>query len=170
MLRIRKSSTVFIGAINGAAAGGGLGLALSMDYRICVPNAKLAASFFRLGLSPDGGTTWLLPRLVGQQAARKFFFENLVWDGLTAQEVGAVDEVVNEGELIQRSIQVADRWGAWSESSRRGTKQLLDASSTTFFETQLEFERQLMIASSLTPEFKEGVRSFLEKRDPDFSQ
>lgn len=170
LLRIRKSSTVFIGAINGAAAGGGLGLALSMDYRICVPNAKLAASFFRLGLSPDGGTTWLLPRLVGQQAARKFFFENLVWDGLSAQEVGAVDEVVNEGELIQRSIQVADRWGAWSESSRRGTKQLLDASSTTFFETQLEFERQLMIASSLTPEFKEGVRSFLEKRDPDFSQ
>ena len=76
LLRIRKSSTVFIGAINGAQQGG-LGLALSMDYRICVPNAKLAASFFRLGLSPDGGTTWLLPRLVGNKA-RKFFFENLV--------------------------------------------------------------------------------------------
>ena len=81
-----------------------------------------------------------------------------------------MDEVVNEDELIQRSIQVADRWGSWSESSRRGTKQLLDASSTTFFETQLEFERLLMVASALTPEFKEGVRSFLEKRDPDFNQ
>lgn len=170
LLRIRRSSTVFIGAINGAAAGGGLGLALSMDYRICVPNAKIAASFFRLGISPDGGTTWLLPRLVGQQAARKFFFENSVWDGLKAKEAGAVDEVVGEDELIQRSIQVADKWGAWSENSRRGTKQLLDASSTTFFETQLEFERQLMLASSLAPDFKEGVRAFLEKRDPDFTR
>ena len=64
-LKIRASEKVFVVAINGAAAGGGLGLALCADYRVCDPNAKLAAAFFSLGLSPDGGTTWLLPRLVG---------------------------------------------------------------------------------------------------------
>ena len=76
LIKIRTSSTVFIAAINGAAAGGGLGLALAMDYRISSIKAKLAASFFSLGLSPDGGTTWLLPRLVGTQKAKKFFFNN----------------------------------------------------------------------------------------------
>tara|TARA_B100000575_G_scaffold152988_1_gene122056 strand:+ start:9994 stop:10785 length:792 start_codon:yes stop_codon:yes gene_type:complete len=169
LLRIRRSSTIFVGAINGAAAGGGLGLALSMDYRISSEKAKLAASFFKLGLSPDGGTTWLLPRLVGLQESKKFFFQNKIWKASEALEKGALDEVVKSSELIERAIKIASDWGSWSESSRRGTKQLLDASTTTFFETQLEFERQLVVASSLTPDFKEGVTSFLEKRDPNFN-
>ena len=83
ILKIRASETVFIAAINGAAAGGGLGFALSADYRICSEQAKIAAAFFGLGASPDGGTTWLLPRLVGSQISRKFFFNNEVW---TAKE------------------------------------------------------------------------------------
>ncbi len=169
-LRLRASSTVFIAAINGAAAGGGLGLALSADYRVAIRQAKLAAAFFSLGLSPDGGTTWLLPRLVGTQNTRKFFFENEVWDGETAVQKGAVDELV-EGDvkdLNHRAIEVATLWGCWAEMSRKSTKQLLDAQSSTFFETQLEFERALITASSLTPEFGEGVTAFLEKRKPNF--
>jgi len=169
ILKIRGSETVFIAAINGAAAGGGLGLALSADYRVCSENAKLAAAFFALGLSPDGGTTWLLPRLVGVQQAKKFFFENQVWSADTSLEKGAVDEVVPHDELIERSVQLAKNWGKWSVNSRRSTKQLMDASTSTFFETQLEFERALMIASSMTPDFAEGVSAFLEKRDPVFS-
>ena len=145
-----------------------MGLALSTDYRISNGKAKIAAAFFRLGLSPDGGTTWLLPRLVGLQKSKEFFFENQVWSSEEALEYGALDEIVPESELISRSIEVAEKWGSWSESSRRGTKQLLDASTTTFFETQLEFERQLMVAAAMKTDFKEGVRSFLEKRDPNF--
>ena len=76
ILKIRASETVFIAAINGAAAGGGLGLALSADYRICSEQAKRPAAFFGLGASADGGTTWLLPRRVGSQRAKKFFFNN----------------------------------------------------------------------------------------------
>ena len=72
-LKIRASEKIFIAAINGSAAGGGLGLALCADYRVCIPEAKLAAAFFSLGLSPDGGTTWLLPRLVGNQKAKNSF-------------------------------------------------------------------------------------------------
>ena len=170
ILKIRGSETIFIAAINGAAAGGGLGLALSADYRVCSEKAKLAAAFFALGLSPDGGTTWLLPRLVGVQEAKKFFFENQVWSAGTSLEKGAVDEVVSHGELIQKSVEIAKKWGRWSVNSRRSSKQLLDASTSTFFETQLEFERALMIASSMTPDFAEGVSAFLEKREPVFSE
>lgn len=169
ILKIRTSETVFVSAINGAAAGGGLGLALATDYRICSEKAKVAAAFFGLGASPDGGTTWLLPRLVGSQRARKFFFNNEVWSAEESLEAGAVDEVSQSELLISRSIEVARNWGKWSENSRRSTKQLIDASTSTFLETQLEFERALMISSTQTPDFLEGVTAFMEKREPIFS-
>ena len=169
-LKIRASEKIFIAAINGSAAGGGLGLALCADYRVCVPEAKLAAAFFSLGLSPDGGTTWLLPRLVGTQKAKKFFFNNEVWNGNKALEYGAVDELVESKELIESAIKVAEKWGSWAESSRRSTKQLIDASTSTFMETQLEFEKLLITNSSLTPDFVEGVKSFLDKRNPNFGE
>tara|TARA_B100000575_G_scaffold60991_1_gene46405 strand:- start:53816 stop:54652 length:837 start_codon:yes stop_codon:yes gene_type:complete len=170
ILKIRASDTVFVSAINGAAAGGGLGLALSTDYRICSENAKIAAAFFGLGASPDGGTTWLLPRLVGSQRTRRFFFGNEVWSADESLEAGAVDEVVQSESLISRSIEVARNWGRWSVNSRRSTKQLIDASTSTFLETQLEFERALMISSTQSSDFLEGVTAFMEKREPLFSR
>ncbi|HJM24368.1 MAG TPA: enoyl-CoA hydratase/isomerase family protein [Candidatus Thalassarchaeaceae archaeon] len=170
LLRMRTSETIFVCAINGSAAGGGLGLALASDYRICVPKAKLASAFFRLGLSPDGGMTWLLPRLVGNQVARRFLFNSEVWSGDQALTMGVVDEVVDDDHLIERAVEVAREWGKWSVNSRRGTKQLLDASTSTFFETQLQFEQSLMVASSKTADFVEGVRSFKEKREPSFGE
>ena len=166
--KIRTSETVFICAINGSAAGGGLGLALSCDYRICTPDAKLASAFFRLGLSPDGGMTWLLPRLVGNQEAKRFFFNSEIWSAEKSLKVGAVDEIVEEEDLIERALEIARLWGSWSVNSRRGTKQLLDASTSTFFETQLQFEQSLMISSSMDEDFEEGVRAFLDNRTPLF--
>ncbi len=74
--RMRTSSTVVVAALNGVSAGGGLGLALACDARVGTDDARMAASYAGMGLSPDGGTTWLLPRLVGEQRARQFFFVN----------------------------------------------------------------------------------------------
>jgi len=170
LLRMRASETIIVSAINGSAAGGGLGLAFASDYRVCVPQAKLASAFFRLGLSPDGGMTWLLPRLVGNQVARRFLFNSEVWSGEQALAVGAVDELVDDDYLVERAVEVAKEWGKWSVNSRRGTKQLLDAATSTFFETQLQFEQSLMVASSKTSDFAEGVRSFKEKREPSFGE
>ena len=167
-VRMRTDPTILIAAMNGAAAGGGLGLALACDARVAVPDAKLAAAFFKLGLSPDGGTTWLLPRLVGNQATRRFFFNDETWSGDEALEKGAVDEILSQDELLDRAVELASDWGQWSKISRSGTKQLLDASTSTFFQTQLEFEQALIIAASQTDDFAEGVNAFLEKREPKF--
>ena len=86
IVRIRTSSTVVISALTGVSAGGGLGLALACDARIGTPQARMAASYAGMGLSPDGGTTWLLPRYVGEQIARRFFLGNQLWSGQEAVE------------------------------------------------------------------------------------
>jgi 2-(1,2-epoxy-1,2-dihydrophenyl)acetyl-CoA isomerase len=168
LVRIRQSDTVYVAAMNGAAAGGGLGLALAADYRIAVPKTKIAAAFFSLGLSPDGGTTWLLPRLVGAQRAKKFFFNNETWSGEEALTLGVIDDLVEPEDLIIRSLKVATSWGDWAKSSRAGTKQLLDSQSFNDFETQLHFEQARIVAASQTEDFSEGVNAFLEKREPEF--
>ena len=167
-IRMRTDPTILVAAMNGAAAGGGLGLALACDARVAAPEAKLAAAFFKLGLSPDGGTTWLLPRLVGNQVTRRFFFNDETWSGEAALEKGAVDEIASLDELVNRAVEMASDWSRWSKMSRSGTKQLLDASTSTFFQNQLEFEQALIIAASQTKEFEEGVTAFLEKREPEF--
>ncbi len=168
LLSIWRSDTVFVAAINGAAAGGGLGLALVADYRVASPGARLAASYFRLGLCPDGGATWLLPRLVGTQRARRFFFDNEVMGADEAQATGAVDEVVGSEHLMERAVAVASKWGAWSAASRQSTKRLLSMQAGDFA-AQLDAERGLITASAASPDFAEGVAAFLEKREPRFS-
>ena len=161
LMRIRESSTIVIAAINGAAAGGGLGLALACDARIASPRAKLAASYAGIGLSPDGGTTWLLPRLVGEQRSRKFFFENQIWSAEEASEAGAIDEVVEEDELINRSLEIATDWSQWGNHFNEATKHLLHVQTLNDFETHLKHEQTLIEAAGTTIEFKDGIHKFL---------
>ena len=162
LMRIRESSTIVVAAINGAAAGGGLGLALACDARIASTKAKLAASYASIGLSPDGGTTWLLPRLVGEQRSRQFFFENQIWNAEESTNAGAIDEVVNEEELINRSIEIATNWSQWGNHFREATKHLLHVQTLNDFETHLKHEQTLIEAAGTTMEFKDGVSRFLE--------
>ena len=167
LMRMRRSSKISVAAINGAAAGGGLGLALACDARIAGNNAKLAASYAGIGLSPDGGTTWVLPRLVGEQIAKRFFFNNSIWNSEQALEFGAVDEIAEDP--IAAALDLARKWSRWSDHTRESTKHLLDSSHDNDFEEHLHHERILITAAGCTAEFKEGVSAFLEKREPDFS-
>jgi 2-(1,2-epoxy-1,2-dihydrophenyl)acetyl-CoA isomerase len=168
LLELRASDKVFVAAVNGVAAGGGLGLALAADARIGGPDARFAAGYFGLGLSPDGGSTWLLPRLVGEQRSRQFFFTNEVMPAEEAHFTGILDELVAADHVLPRALAVAREWGAWSRWSRESTKRLLDAQSTNTFEGQLDLERGLIAAAAGTREFKEGVAAFLAKRKPNF--
>lgn len=167
LLRIRRSAKIVIAAIDGAAAGGGLGLALACDARVAGPGAKLAASYAGIGLSPDGGTTWLLPRLVGVQVSRTFFFENQVWDAQTAFEFGAVEKLSENP--IEDALELARSWSKWGEHTREATKHLLDVQSVQDLEAHLDHERLLIKAAGTTEDFAEGVAAFLEKRQPDFN-
>ena len=169
LIKIRQSDTIYVAALNGAAAGGGLGLALAADYRIASPNAKMAAAFFSLGLSPDGGTTWLLPRLVGNKETRKFFFDNETWSASKALDKGAIDEIVQSELLIERSIEVAKKWGFWAPTSKKGTKKLLDLQTYNSFPEHLKIEQQGIVDACQTKFFAKGVEAFLDKKTADFN-
>lgn len=167
LAKMRESPKICIAAVNGAAAGGGLGLALACDYRIASPSAKIAASYSGMGLSPDGGTTWLLPRLVGMQRTRKFFLENQIWNATEALEYGAFDRVV-EQDLLDEAVNIARNWSRWQSHTKEATKHLLDVAFENDFKKHLDHERTLIEASGLTDGFKEGVNAFLDKRKPNF--
>lgn len=168
LLDLHTSSKPLVAAVNGVAAGGGLGLALVADTRIAGPNARFAASYFRMGLSPDGGATWLLPRLIGEQRTRRFLFDNEVLGAEEALACGLADEVVADDALVPRALEVARKWGAWSRLSRESTRRLLAAQANASFAAQLDAERGLIASAAGTADFAEGVAAFRGKRQPRF--
>lgn len=169
LLDLQRSGKPLVAAVNGVAAGGGLGLALVADLRIGTQDARFAAGYFGLGLSPDGGSTWLLPRLIGEQRSRRFFFDNEVMGAEAAFELGLLDELVAPDDLLPRAITLAAAWGAWAHASREGTRRLLAAQGSASFEQQLDLERGHIAAAAGTPDFRAGVEAFLAKRKPEFA-
>ena len=166
--RMRTSSTIVVAALNGVSAGGGLGLALACDARIGTPDARMAASYAGMGLSPDGGTTWLLPRLVGEQRSRRFFLANEIWSGQEAHEYGAIDVLVEPESLLETAMGLAGMWSSWGPHTKEATKHLLHVQTDNDFSTHLDHERTLIEAAGTTEAFREGVAAFLEKRSPNF--
>tara|TARA_B100000900_G_C20570460_1_gene713036 strand:- start:372 stop:1151 length:780 start_codon:yes stop_codon:yes gene_type:complete len=166
--RIRTSATIVVAALNGVSAGGGLGLALACDARVGTSDARMAASYAGMGLSPDGGTTWLLPRLVGEQRARRFFMSNEIWSGRQAHEYGAIDVLVTSESLMETAIGMATVWSSWGPHTKEATKHLLHVQTDNDFSTHLDHERTLIEAAGTTDAFREGVAAFLEKRRPSF--
>ena len=166
--RMRTSSTVVVAALNGVSAGGGLGLALACDARVGTADARMAASYAGMGLSPDGGTTWLLPRLVGEQRARRFFMANEIWSGREAYDFGAIDVLVEPEALLETAKGMATVWSSWGVHTKEATKHLLHVQTDNDFSTHLDHERTLIEAAGTAEAFREGVAAFLEKRQPNF--
>ncbi len=169
LLELHASSKPLVAAVNGVAAGGGLGLALVADCRIGSPQARFAAGYFGIGLSPDGGSTWLMPRLIGTQRTRRFFFANEVMGAAEAADVGLLDEIVTAEHLLERAIAVAREWGHWGAMSRESTKRLLEAAVKNDFASHLDLERGLIAAAAGTADFAEGTAAFVEKRKAKFA-
>ncbi len=168
MVEMHQCDTPIVAAVNGVAAGGGLGLALAADARIGNGSARFAAGYFGIGASPDGGSTWFLPRLIGTQRTRRFFFENQVIGAKEALEIGLMDALVEDDALLDEAVAMARRWGAWGRHSRGSTKRLLEAQHHSDLQTQLELERGLIAAAGGTADFREGVAAFTQKRPPNF--
>lgn len=166
--RLRQMEKPLITAINGPAAGAGLGLALCGDLALAARSAKFVAAYDGLGLTPDAGLTWLLPRLVGMRQAQRILLEGVRLDADSAAEIGLISRVVESEALLSHAIETAERLAdgpirAWSQ-----TRRLLDKSYDSSFERQLEEEAQTISRTAAGAEAREGIRAFLDKRRPLF--
>lgn len=155
-------------AIQGAAAGGGLGLVWAADVVIAAEDLKLTTGFTRIGLSGDGGSTWALPRLVGLRRALQISFESPVLDAEAALAAGIVDRIVPVGELHAAAIAEAERLAAGPTTALGHIRRLLRASETQSWSEQLQAERRAMVECARTADGREGIVAFSERRSPRF--
>lgn len=166
--RLARMEKPLITSINGAAAGAGFGLAVLGDVALAARSAQFAIAYGALGLSPDAGTTWLLPRLVGLRQAQRLAIEGERIDAVEAERIGLISRAVEDSALADETRRLAERLAAASMNAVRRTRELLHASFGAGLETHLENEAQGIARSSATSEGREGIASFVEKRKPNF--
>jgi 2-(1,2-epoxy-1,2-dihydrophenyl)acetyl-CoA isomerase len=156
-------------AVNGVAAGGGMGLALCGDVVLAARSATFLQVFApRLAIAPDTGSTWLLPRLVGRARARGLTLLGDPLDADTAEEWGLVWEVHEDDELLDAARITARRLAAGPTEAFAWTRRLLDLSERTDLADQLQAEAVANGELAGRPDFLEGVGAFLENREPEF--
>jgi 2-(1,2-epoxy-1,2-dihydrophenyl)acetyl-CoA isomerase len=168
VLMIYRGTLPFIAAVNGVASGAGCNLALACDLLVAGASARFNQAFIKIGLSPDCGGTFILPRLIGWKRAAQLLFTGEMIDAQQALEMGMVNSVVADGELMTRSLSLAEQLAKAPTAAIAKTKMLLDASAANDYETQLELERMAQMESGRTRDFREGVAAFFEKRPARF--
>lgn len=168
-LALYHLSVPTIAAINGHAIGAGLDLACMCDLRIASTQAKLAASFIRLGIVPADGGAWLLSRVVGSPKALELMLTGDVIDAQRAFDIGLVTEVVAHEQLMEKATDWAQRIAAHPPRVLRLTKRLLRESAHTSLATSLELAAAYQALAHHTKDHDEAVNAFLEKRPPHFT-
>ncbi|PID60755.1 MAG: 2-(1,2-epoxy-1,2-dihydrophenyl)acetyl-CoA isomerase [Gammaproteobacteria bacterium] len=157
-----------IAAVNGVAAGAGANLALGCDICIAARSARFIQSFEQLGLVPDNGGTWHLPKLIGLARATAICLTGEPVDAETAERWGMIYRVVDDDALGETVGKLAHRLASGATLGHAFTKQLLRQSLTNTLDQQLDLECDFQQAASQTADFREGVEAFLNKRKPDF--
>lgn len=168
ILLIRRTPVPIIAAVNGAASGGGCNLALACDLVIAAHSAKFNQAFIKIGLVPDCGGTFILPRLVGLKLATEMMMTGDVVTASRALELGMINAVFPDEQLMAQAMAMAERLAQAPTVALGKIKELLEASATNNCEDQLELERTTQIEAGKTSDFKEGVTAFIEKRPPKF--
>ena len=155
-------------AVNGAAAGAGANLSLACDIVLAAKSAKFLQAFARIGLVPDAGGTWILPRLVGDARARALM---MLADPIGAEEAaawGMIYRAVDDDQLMGEAREIAERLAAGPTRAYGLMKRAFAASFVNGLDAQLDLERDLQREAGRTDDFVEGVRAFLEKRQANF--
>ena len=166
--RLRDLSIPFVTAVNGAAAGVGMSIALMGDLVVASKSAYFLQAFTRIGLVPDGGSTWLLPRLIGLARAKEL---SLLAERLPAEkalEWGLINRVAGDNALMEEAMKLANQL-AEGPSSLAVTRNLYWQSPLNTYEEQLDLERISQERAQKTQDFMEGVSAFLQKRPAKFS-
>ena len=169
ILKIRKTPVPFIAAVNGVCAGAGTNFALACDVVIAAEEASFNEAFVRIGLSPDCGGTFFLPRAIGEKLAAEMFMTGESVTAARAAQFGMINRVVSADELMVDALTVAQKLAAGPTASIGRIKKMLNATYANTLEVQLKLEHECQIESGRSPDFKEGVTAFLEKRKPNFS-
>ncbi len=159
---------VTIAAVNGPAAGAGLGIALSCDLTFASDRARFGTAFARVGFGGDFGTTWQLTRRVGPAKAKELFFLAEMVDAAEALRLGLVNRVFPHDTMLAEVRAVADRIAHGPLVSYRYMKQNVDFALTSDFRTMLDREAVTHLRCGQTEDHREGVAAFLEKRAPRF--
>jgi 2-(1,2-epoxy-1,2-dihydrophenyl)acetyl-CoA isomerase len=167
MAHLARLNAPVIAAVNGTAAGAGLGLVLMADLAIAARGAKFVSAYTGVGLTPDAGVTFLLPRAVGTKRALELMLLNRVLDAATALEWGLVNEVVDDDRLQAAAGALASRLASGPTAAHGAVKRLL-AESQPGYESQLARESRAIADRGISLEGREGIAAFLEKRAPRF--
>jgi 2-(1,2-epoxy-1,2-dihydrophenyl)acetyl-CoA isomerase len=153
-------------AVNGVAAGAGANIALACDIVIAARSASFIESFCKLGLIPDSGGTWILPRLVGMARARALALLGPKISAEQAEAWGMIWQVVDDEALLDTALGLAGQLATQPTRGFAFAKRALALSTTNSLDEQLEVEKELMRAAGQTHDYQEGVRAFLDKRPP----
>jgi 2-(1,2-epoxy-1,2-dihydrophenyl)acetyl-CoA isomerase len=166
--RLRELPMPFVSAVNGAAAGVGMSFALMADLVLCARSSYFLQAFRRIGLVPDGGSTWLLPRLVGRARAMELSLMGEKLPAEKALEWGLVNRVFEDEELMKNSKELARNLASGPTLALGLIRRLYWESADNSYEEQLNLERQMQRRAGASSDFQEGVRAFLEKRPAKF--
>ncbi len=157
-----------IAAVNGIAAGAGLSLALLCDFRIASDKARFIASWLNVGLTPDIGATFFLPRLIGVDKTLRFLYTREPMDASKAEQIGLVTEVVPHDSLMKAVKEFAARIATGPSVAMELARQAVYRGLLSDLTSQLYFENYAQNMCFMSEDFKEGVKAFLEKRQPNF--
>src|SRR5467141_4460709 len=164
LTRLRTMPKPVIAAMNGPAVGIGASYALACDIRIATPEAYLLEAFINIGLAPDGGVSWLLPRMAGTGVAYEMFFTGKPLSATDAHRLGIINRLVPADRLEAEVRELAAQLVAQPRQALAATKRAVNHALESSFEEALEFESYLQEAQTATPEFAEGVAAFLARR------
>jgi 2-(1,2-epoxy-1,2-dihydrophenyl)acetyl-CoA isomerase len=168
VLKMRTMPQPVIAAVNGAAAGAGMNIALAADIRIAVEEATFGQNFVRVGLFPDYGGTYFLPQLVGPSKAAELFYTGDMIDAKTALRLGLVNQVAPAAQFESEVKTLAQKIAGGPSLAIRAAKKALFGSEKKKLSDALEHEVQEQIRCYLSEDCNEGIRAFFEKRPPRF--
>ena len=157
-----------LASLHGAVAGAGLSLALAADLAVAADTTVFTLAYANIGSSPDGGSTWFLPRVVGTRRAMELALLADRFDAAKAADLGIVNRIVPEADLGAETTALAKRLAGGPTRAFGATKMLISGSFDRTLPGQLDLERESFVDGTTTRDFREGVTAFVEKRKPDF--
>jgi 2-(1,2-epoxy-1,2-dihydrophenyl)acetyl-CoA isomerase len=165
---MRELPVPIVAAVNGVCAGAGVNFALACDIVFAAEDTTFREAFVRIGLSPDCGGTFFLPRAIGEKIATELFMTGDAVTGERAVEIGMINRVIPATDLLREAHAFAEKLAAGPTASLARVKQMMNATFSNDLDAQLALEHRMQIESGKGNDFKEGIAAFFEKRPPNF--